>query len=482
MILTLTFVFPSNGITIANKTLKFAHNDMDSIIAHVDTILTHAHIDYFHSLFITKNEPIDKTKTFDYISKELTSLHDSIRIKEDKNIAQQNYFNHIANSISPIIFPLDSDSLINYKYFDSLFAQLNMADSIAVNIAHYGDSQIEEDRITLTFRRHLQEQFGGMGVGLLSVYPLIGSRTIVQTTTPEPLRYAIWGKKSLRRTENNHYGPIGHTAVLNNNKININIIPRQQKGSIYSAQFCSQLTLITLPQDTIDLIYNGEFTRIQKESELIQFNTFQLPDSTTRLRLGIQGKGDLYGLRLHSKSGVTVDNIAMRGSSGTVFTNNNPQQLKAYFENTNTQLIIMQFGGNSMPFTRTKNGIDEYISRLVRQVEFMHNQAPQATILFIGPSDMPTRINGKMQTYPMIPYFDKQMSTAMQQKGFAYWSMFKAMGGEGTMLEWIKKGWAANDFIHFSGKGANVIGEELYKAFTEEYNFYMQRQAKEQND
>ena len=481
VLLTLTFVFPSDGITIAKSTLRFEHNDFDSIKSQVDYIITDIHLDSLFEKFNTSSEPFDSVAYIDSITKTL-AIQDSIRKTEERTTAQQNYLSHIINSISPIVFPLDSDSLINFKYFDQLFSQLNSADSLAINIAHYGDSQIEEDRITLTLRRHLQEKFGGLGIGLISTFPLIGSRTVAQNTTPEPKRYALWGKKSLRRTENNHYGPIGHTAVLNDNKISINLVPRQQKGSIYSAQQCSQLTLITLPQDTIDLTYNGKYSCIKKENDLIQFNTYQLQDSTTRLRLTLQGNGDIYGLRLHGKTGVTVDNIAMRGSSGTIFTNNNPQQLAAYFKHTNTQLIIMQFGGNSMPFTRTKQGIDEYITRLVKQVEFMHNQAPQAAILFIGPSDMPTRINGKMQTYPMIPYFDKQMSAAMQKRGFAYWSMFQAMGGEGTMLEWINKGWAANDFIHFSGRGASIIGEELFKAIMEEYDFYLQRQARQQND
>ena len=57
----------------------------------------------------------------------------------------------------------------DYSFFDTLFEAMEQCktDSSIVHILHYGDSQIEEDRISSYIRQRLQEQFGGMGAGLL---------------------------------------------------------------------------------------------------------------------------------------------------------------------------------------------------------------------------------------------------------------------------------------------------------------------------
>ena len=60
----------------------------------------------------------------------------------------------------------------DYRFFDPVFRQLEDADDHLVRIVHYGDSQIELDRISQDLRQTLQERFGGSGTGL---FPAIGN-------------------------------------------------------------------------------------------------------------------------------------------------------------------------------------------------------------------------------------------------------------------------------------------------------------------
>ena len=55
----------------------------------------------------------------------------------------------------------------NERFFDELFAALEQAEEKPVRIVHYGDSQIEDDRLTGTIRERLQERFGGNGPGMM---------------------------------------------------------------------------------------------------------------------------------------------------------------------------------------------------------------------------------------------------------------------------------------------------------------------------
>ena len=83
---------------------------------------------------------------------------------------------------------------------------------------------------------------------------------------------------------------------------------------------------------------------------------------------------------------------------------------------------------------------------------------------------MSTRINGQMDTYPMLPYLDSQMKKMSQEEQIAYWSIYDAMGGRGSMITWVENGLAGSDYVHFTRTGANKIGEMLGKWIDEGIN------------
>jgi lysophospholipase L1-like esterase len=171
----------------------------------------------------------------------------------------------------------------------------------------------------------------------------------------------------------------------------------------------------------------------------------------------------LYGISLETDKGVIVDNIPMRGCSGNIFTKIDSVQLSDFYRETNTRLIILQFGGNMIPQTENPSTIRGYVRSTMRQqVRYLRACAPEASILFIGPSDMSTNIDGQMTTYPLVPYMDQQFRKMAQEEGIAYWSMYDAMGGKDSMVRWVENGLAGSDYVHFTRAGANNIGKKLY--------------------
>jgi len=81
------------------------------------------------------------------------------------------------------------------------------------HILHYGDSQIEGDRITSYLRNKLQKYYGGTGNGLVQAYKLAESFSINQEILGEWHRYNIFGR---RDSTVNHrpYGAWEHFAGL----------------------------------------------------------------------------------------------------------------------------------------------------------------------------------------------------------------------------------------------------------------------------
>ena len=352
---------------------------------------------------------------------------------------------------------------IDTRTYLSLFYQaLDSADTMPIRVVHYGDSQIEEDRITNILRERWQKTYGGGGVGLIPLHQTIPTRSIAQrlsikgitqSTQGGPKRYLVYGPRSMRLS-NNDYGVMGQVAIIDSSliaeseEITLTIEPVAKKLKTYN--YFSRVRLLT---DNV-IISNYESTRTQY---------YQLPDSTTHCELHLQGRGKVYGISLETPTGVIVDNIPMRGCSGNIFTRIDSTALQNFYSETNTRLIILQFGGNMIPQSGNPSTINGYVKTLRQQVRYLKACAPQASILFIGPSDMSTRIDGEMKTYPLVPYLDRMLKKMAYEEQIAYWSMYNAMGGENSMVKWVEIGLAGSDYVHFTRAGANKIGKALGK-------------------
>ena len=325
------------------------------------------------------------------------------------------------------------------------FLALKTASTQSVRVVHFGDSQIEQDRITMTLRRYWQNRYGGIGLGLIPIMQTVPTYTINQTLEMSgkpvlysggPQRYFVYGPRALRREDNNRYGIMGQVTVMNDSlvkgseELRLTFNAKREKDNAY--------TCIRLWADSC--------VHLERE------------DSHTVV---LRGRGDVYGLSLESTTGVYVDNIPMRGSAGTIFTNINEDLLKEYFAKTNTRLIILQFGGNALPNIQSHSLVTETVNILARQVRYLRRCAPEADILFVGPSDMLVNERGQLRSDPMVAFMDIRLKQMAAREGIVYFSTYQVMGGENAMLRWQEQGLAGDDGIHFTKRGADLIAEEL---------------------
>ena len=296
--------------------------------------------------------------------------------------------------------------------------------------------------MTQQIREALQDQYGGSGVGLMPLAQTIPSRTVKQElrmndrfTLPAngPKRYLVYGPKRDQRADG-LYGVMGQVAVMNDSLV---------RGS-------EDVTAICTPLDG-----RKRYSRCQV-----------LADSSVHYDLNgdtvsLYGRGKVYGLSQESETGVIVDNIPMRGCLGLVFTKMDQEQLASFYEKENVKLIIMQFGGNAIPSNRNPGTISGIVKGLREQVRYLQACAPEASILFIGPSDMLTQEEGEWITYPMVPYMDRLLRKMALEENIAYFSLYRWMGGAGSMLRWQEVGLAGTDGVHFTRAGARKAGNAV---------------------
>lgn len=384
------------------------------------------------------------------------------RLSELRAAEESEYVEFVRTS--PIRFFFPGDSL---EIFDPFFDALDSALLRPTRVVHYGDSQLEEDRISNNLREQLQRRFGGCGVGLVPLVMPYPTLTMRQTRSSEPPRSRLFGAKDYS-VKDGHFGPMGQAARLNG-ELSLNFNPAKRLAEDDPARRVERITVLT---DT---------TKAPLRIPGAIMDTLHRPirryvvDSVCSWSLRLSGSADVFGVMLDGKTGVSVDNVAMRGYSGTTFNRIDAGELADFYQGENVSLIILQFGGNAVPYMHKGKALDEYAAKIRTQVQYIRSLAPKAAILFIGPSDMSTNIGGAMQTYKDLPAIIDALREAALSAGAAYWDLYTVMGGKNSMTEWVKNGYAGKDYIHFTHKGADEVGNLLAKSIFLYYDYYKWR-------
>jgi len=437
-------------------------------------------------VFSSKKDTVDLEKSLQNIENDFVASLDTLS-EITKNADSLCFIDSLSfyvrfdtTSAARLYFPNNDPSVL-----DGVFEALeNQSKDKMLHILHYGDSQIELDRISGYFRQRLQEQFGGMGTGLLPIVPLYQTTSVGQVVSDSLPRYVASG--TMRQTlPHNRYGVLAQMATLNG-AVTLSYTSRDWK-QVYEGT--KRFSVARLFVGNVKAGFKAKMTANGKDSTIIlSSDSFDLTElswnfggNVSSCTMRLNGSAELYGVSLESQTGVTVDNIALRGSAGTFFTKISSSLLGNSMTVLNVPLILLEYGGNAVPSVTSKNMVENYKKDFARQLRYLQKCYPDAFIIVIGPADMSTKINGELQTWPFVEDVVLAMKEAALENGAAFWNMFEVMGGRNSMIQWVshKPAWAAPDYIHFTQIGAKRIAEVFTESFFHYYDYYsfLQRNA-----
>lgn len=432
--------------------------------------------------------------------------------KEKLDVPQEKQIQYADNTRSALV-----------SFFKSLIELEQLSGHI--RIIHYGDSQLEGDRISDYLRNRLQLRFGGWGPGIILPIDVSNSRISVrQSESKNWIKYAIYGNTP--KLKNGLYG-IGASSYRFSSGVGaqkddapkMEIIKKyvekkvtEDDGSITTQidsnvfYYDTLLTKIaTIPTtgawinlanatgsyprvrqyNRLSLIYSAEepFSiklKVKDGQEIdewitpgpAQVKTWNLGEVKSGVNLSFGGKSPyLFGVALDGESGITVDNFPMRGSSALGFESIQPKMLGELYRQMNVKLVILQYGINLVPDPKTN--YDWYGRAFSKQLAALKAASPETSFLVIGPSDMSRKTADGFESYPNIPLIRDAMKKAAFDNGCAFWDLYTAMGGQNSMSSWVTNKLAAKDYTHFSTEGARYVSEMLYNTLMEEYQEYL---------
>ncbi len=373
---------------------------------------------------------------------------------------------------------------------DKFFKSLRLIDQEkkSVRILHYGDSQIEGDRISDYLRMKLQNQFGGEGPGFISAAPVAQSVAIRQKWSDNFDRYNVFIGKD-KRVKHGNFGVMAsfcrflpYRTVTDSSRIADAFvkISNNKNGGARLASYNKVKMFYGggNAKTKVEFYENGNLTDTDSLNIGGYFNikTWNLNASGAPWEVKFSGQDspDIYGFSLEGEKGVMVDNFGLRGSSGTFFNQMSQTHLQQFFEYLNTKLIILQFGGNALPYMKDSTMAINFGKYLKGQINTLKRIAPDASILVIGPADMSVKVGTDYVTHPQLENLRDAIRRTAFDTDCAFWDMYEVMGGKNSMVEWVKLDIAATDYIHFAPAGARKIATLLYGALYKEYENYIQ--------
>ena len=188
-----------------------------------------------------------------------------------------------------------------------------------------------------------------------------------------------------------------------------------------------------------------------------------------------------YGLAMDGKKGIILDNFSLRGSSGLSLRGIPSQMLKQFNRQRPYDLIILEYGLNVA--TERGRNYDNYQKGLLTAIEHLKECFPQAGILLLSVGDRDSKNeNGELRTMPGVKNLIRYQQNIAAESGIAFWNMFEAMGGEGSMAKLVhaKPSMANYDYTHINFRGGKHLAGLLYETMIYGKEQYDRRRAYEQ--
>ncbi|PJB15601.1 MAG: hypothetical protein CO118_02860 [Flavobacteriales bacterium CG_4_9_14_3_um_filter_32_8] len=461
LLLLIMLFFPEKGIKIGSITLQFP------------TIG-----DFF--------SPPNQNDSLANYNKDVASLFDSTVVlsKVDSAIIQ-----HKLDSLQEFrkrFQVTDRSKSALHRFFEAL----DNANNQKVRIMHYGDSQIEADRITSFLRNELQNKFGGYGVGLFSIIQVAPSMSVNIEYSDNWTRYAGFGnidssiphRKYGALMSFSRFAPFPTSLIINDSiQYEAWVKIKKPRISYGRTKTYSQLRIF-LSNSHTNIAYkitaDGSEVKTGTITPNTPFQTLNANFSTTPEEIMITFSGsdspDIYGISLEGGTGIVMDNIPLRGSSGTVFTKQDATLLGNMYANLAPNLIILEFGGNTIPYIDSEKACTDYGGWFQSQINFIKKLNPNAAIIVIGPGDMSIKEKTEYVTYPYLEGVRDALKKAAINSGCIFWDMYEVMGGKNSMPKWVaaEPSLAASDYTHFSPLGAKKIAEEFNAKLFQLYEEY----------
>ncbi|MCF8340303.1 MAG: hypothetical protein K9I82_04935 [Chitinophagaceae bacterium] len=358
-------------------------------------------------------------------------------------------------------FNADSNSIALSGFIQKITELKSGKKKRKIRVAYLGDSIIEGDLLTQTFRRLLQKEFGGSGVGFVPITSQVAKQRqsvfASYSTNWEDNNFKTNGDKSTLYLSGHQFTGPGGWVKLSDQVI------KDSLALIEKTLICGK------SQSPITLTINNRPEIINPAKP---FNRIVLQKDNSHaieVHFGEQNF-PVYGISFESENGIIVDNFSFRGISGIEYKNIDTFFLKQIQAENPYDLIVLQFGINVFYKPETTNF--NFYSKLFEPVLNKFKKCfTGAEILVIGSTDRAFRYTDVYSSAIGMDSLIKLQAAMAYNNKASFYNQYASMGGKNSLVKWVEQNppMANKDYIHPNAKGAEELGKYLFDAVMKEY-------------
>lgn len=386
-----------------------------------------------------------------------------------------------------------------HREMDKFYKALGEAHSRNVRVAYFGDSYIEGDILTMDLRGLLQQKFGGKGVGFIEIQCVSSDFRRSVTTKrngwnkyhanekgkgfnasyqgPAGSYFIPYGTATFEaRGQKNVYANLLDTAevatVFYTPGTGLNVDYALNGGSFESLFSNGGSSEPDTYEETVEYLDSDSVVRyktVTRHVEGSQQGAGNVVAKTINGRIGkfnLSVKGGsgsrFYGVALDGKKGVAVDNFSMRGSGGQHLSTIPQETLHSFARVRPYDLIIIHFGLNVAGPKQKDYGF--YADQMGKVIDHFKAAYPHASILVVSMGDRGSRgSDGQIHTMGGVKElisFERKMASDHK---VAFWNLYEAMGGDGSIAKLKEKKEANLDYTHINFNGGKHLASLLYE-------------------
>ncbi len=359
------------------------------------------------------------------------------------------------------------------KFYDAL-AAIDDGDPRVVRVLHYGASMIGVDDLTSILREKFQTRFGDGGAGVV----------LLQRFMSNYLHR--WVKLDARGWDNCYigylckkdgtYGLGGVTYWSSNGRGYTKIATRKETLGSTVSKF--ELWYATDPRggDLLVRVDGGTPKRISTKAAAHEdrWETFDVDPGKHAIEVSAAPNGNVraYGVALETDGpGITWEQFSWLGAFTKRMHGWDDAHIARQVEHRDPSLVAFTFGGNDT--RRVANGnVDGkgYAAEYVLGINKVMAGAKNASCIVIGMTDRGRSLTFEIKSAHVEEIVEAQRDAA-KQAGCAFFDMYTAMGGAGSIKKWRAENppRATADLKHLTHHGRTFFGRWVYEAIVAGY-------------
>ena len=340
-------------------------------------------------------------------------------------------------------------------------------------ILFYGASHVAGDIFTGSIRRELQKRYGDAGHGF--VVPVHPWRTYRHRDINIESNHKKWKTHRIKVSDSKveRVGLAG-VAMESRRAGTFGKVSTTLQGSTGRNASLFELYYYKQPGggDFEVLIDDKKVKRINTRAPRYKagYATFRVPDGPHSFEIKVTGRGPVrvFGVAVEREvPGVIVDTLGINGARQRYQLLWEDSLFQEHLKRRNPDLVVLAYGTNEVG---DDSPLELYEERLHKSTKRVREALPNASCLFIGPSDRPLKVEeGVFEHRPRTPSVIEIQRRVAMHYGCGFYDLVAFQGGAMSTVEWAAQQpqYASQDHIHYTRRGYERLGDALLLALME---------------